>query len=125
MIPLVILAILPSIVRTVLSPTAFLMVDIPTLSCSVPGHSPFAIRYLQHYRAPFALVLSLTAIVHANAALFAVVAEDMPIAVVEVAAVVAMVAEAAGVPRAVVVPVVAVAVVVVDAICDDHRNGNP
>ncbi len=42
----------------------------PTLSCSVPDHSPFAIRYIQHFRAPFAFVLSLTAIVHANAALF-------------------------------------------------------
>ena len=63
------------------------------------------------------------AIVHANDALFAVVAEDMPVAVVEVAAVVAMVAEVAGVPGAAVVAVVAVAVVVVGAICYDPRNG--
>ncbi len=66
-----------------------------------------------------------TAIVHANDALFAVVPADMPVAVVEVAAVVAMVAEVAGVQGAAVVAVVAVAVVVVDAICDDPRNGNP
>ncbi len=60
-----------------------------------------------------------------NDALFAVVPEDMPVAMVEVAVVVAMIAEVAGVRGAAVVAVVAVAVVVVNALCDDPTNGNP
>ncbi len=68
-----------------------------------------------------------TAIVHANDALLAVAHGNMTVAVVEVAAVVAMVAVVAGVQGAAVVAAVAVAmvVVVVDAICDDPRNGKP
>ena len=63
-----------------------------------------------------------TQIIHANDTLFAVMPENMAVAVVEVAAVVAVVAVVAGVQGAAIVAAVAVAVVTVGAIYDDPRN---